>query len=200
MKSLLILTAVAALVGLALVLAQPGTLKSFGEKLNDAVFGYMARSGLVLGMAEINSRQKTAIAAGQKVLAVYQGVPRCLVFNSPAAAAWAQNDTFASGLKIPKGSRLLACSQLSVGVLGASVTADVGLRNFDTGVEIDLDGIASNVAVATASTVALNNGVLLGSGVDYVVPADAEVVVTLEGANPTDDIQIRGEIWYLPPG
>lgn len=199
MKSLLILTAVVALIGLALVLAQPGTLKSFGEKLNDAIFGYMARSGLVLGMAEIKSRQKTAIDAGQKVLAIYQGVPRALVFNSPAAAAWAQNDTFAAGLRIPKGSRILD-AKLNCGALGASVTADLGLRNADTGVEIDLDGLGSNVAVATAGDYSMVNGALMAAGADTVLAADAEPVVTLKGANPTDDIQIRVTILYLPPG
>lgn len=150
-------------------------------------------------MAEINSRQKTSIAAGSKVLASVHGVPRALVFTSPATAAWAQNDTFAAGMKIPKGSRIID-AKLNCGALGASVTADLGLRNFDTGVEIDLDGLASNVAVATAGDYAMVNGALMASGVDSVLTADAEPVVTLEGANPTDDIQIRVTIWYLPPG
>lgn len=150
-------------------------------------------------MAEINSRQKTSIAAGSKVLASVHGVPRALVFTSPATAAWAQNDTFASGMKIPKGSRILD-AVLNCGALGASVTADLGLRNFDTGVEIDLDGLASNVSVASAGDYAMVNGALMAAGVDSVLTADAEPVVTLEGANPTDDIQIRVTIWYLPPG
>lgn len=151
-------------------------------------------------MAEINSRQKTAIAAGSKVLHTVHGSPRCLVFTSPAAAAWAQNDTFASGLKIPKGSRLLANSIVSHGAMAASVTVDVGLRNFDTGVEIDADGIAADVSVAAAGRTALNNGALVASGVDSVTTVDTEPYVTIEGANPTDDIQMRFEIWYLPPG
>lgn len=151
-------------------------------------------------MAEINSRQKTAIAAGQKVLNSVHGTPKCLVFTSPATAAWAQNDTFAAGLKIPAGSRILGNCAISCGALGASVTADLGLRNFTTGAEVDLDGIGSNVAVATASTVLANNGALVASGVDSVTTVDTEPVVTLDGANPTDDIQIRVEVWYLPPG
>lgn len=150
-------------------------------------------------MAEINSRQKTAIAAGSKVLNSVHGSPRVCVFTSPATAAWAQNDTFAAGLKIPKGSRIID-AVLNCGALGASVTADLGLRNFDTGVEIDLDGLGANVAVASAGNYSMTNGALMASGVDSVTTADAEPVVTLEGANPTDDIQIRVTITYLPPG
>jgi hypothetical protein len=151
-------------------------------------------------MAEINSRQKTAIAAGSKVLNSVHGTPKCLVFTSPAAAAWAQNDTFASGMRIPKGSRLLASSMVSHGAMATSVTVDVGLRNFDTGVAIDADGIAADVSVAAAGRTAINNGALVAAGVDSVTTEDAEVYVTIEGANPTDDIQMRFEIWYLPPG
>lgn len=150
-------------------------------------------------MAEINSRQKTAIAAGNKVLASVQGDKRCLVFTSPAAAAWAQNDTFASGMKIPKGSRILCDSFVSHGAMAASVTIDVGLRDWVTGTEIDADGIAVDVSVASAGRTAINNGALVAAGVDSVTTADAEVYVTIEGANPTDDIQMRFEISYLPP-
>lgn len=151
-------------------------------------------------MPEINSRQKTAIAAGSKVLASVQGKVECLVFTSPAAAAWAQNDTFASGMKIPKGSRLLSHSMVSHGAMAASVTIDVGLRGFTSGTVIDADGIAADVSVAAAGRTAINNGALVAAGVDYVTLEDSEVYVTIEGANPTDDIQMRFEIFYLPPG
>lgn len=151
-------------------------------------------------MAEINSRQKTAIAAGSKVLASVQGKPHCLVFTSPAAAAWAQNDTFASGMMIPKGSRLLSNSYVSHGSMAASVTVDVGLRGFTSGTVVDADGIAADVSVASAGRTLINNGALVAAGVDGLVSEDSEVYVTIEGANPTDDIQMRFEIWYLPPG
>lgn len=151
-------------------------------------------------MAEINSRQKTAIAAGTKVLNSVHGTPKCLVFTSPAAAAWAQNDTFASGLRIPAGSRLLSSSMVSHGAMTTSVTVDVGLRGFTSGTVIDVDGIADAVSVAAAGRTALNNGSMVAAGLDTVTTEDAEVYVTIEGANPTDDIQMRFEIWYLPPG
>ncbi len=151
-------------------------------------------------MPEINSRQKTAIAAGQKVLNSVHGTPKCLVFTSPAVAAWAQNDTFASGLRVPAGSRFLNSSTVSHGAMAASVTVDVGVRNFDTGAVIDADGIAVDVSVAAAGRTAINNGALVVDGVDSVTTVDTEVYVTIEGANPTDNIQMRFEIWYLPPG
>lgn len=151
-------------------------------------------------MAEINSRQKTSIAAGDKVLHSVHGTPRCLVFTSPATAAWAQNDTFASGLRLPAGSRLLNACSVSHGAMTTSVTVDVGLRGFTSGTVIDADCIAADVSVASAGRTALNNGAYLVDGVDQVTTEDAEVYVTIEGANPTDNIQMRFEIWYLPPG
>lgn len=148
-------------------------------------------------MAEINSRQKTAIAAGTKVLPSVDGKVRCLVFSSPAVAAWAQNDTFASGMKLPKGARLLPQSYVSHGAMATSVTVDVGLRGFTSGTVIDADGIAVDVAVATAGRTLINNGVLVADGVDSVTTEDAEVYVTVEGANPTDNIQMCFYIFYL---
>jgi hypothetical protein len=148
-------------------------------------------------MAEFNSRQKTAKAAGTKVLPSVDGKVRTLVFTSPAAAAWAQNDTFASGMKLPKGSRLLPTSYVSHGAMGASVTIDVGLRDWTTAVAIDADGIAVDVSVASAGRTLLNNGALIVDGIDSVTTADAEVYVTIEGANPTDNIQMAFYIQYL---
>lgn len=151
-------------------------------------------------MAEISSREATLIAAGDKIDHTVHGSPRCLVFHSPATAAWAQNDTFVSGQKIPAGSRILCASQVSHGAMAASVTVDVGLRNFHTQEVVDADGIAADVAVAAAGRTAINNGVLVAAGVDSRTTVDTEPYVTIEGANPTDDIQMRFEIWYLPPG
>lgn len=148
-------------------------------------------------MAELNSRQKTAIAAGTKVLPSVDGKVRCLVFSSPAVAAWAQNDTFASGMKLPKGSRILPTSYVSHGAMAASVTIDVGLRGFLSGTVIDADGIAVDVDVSAAGRTILNNGALVAAGVDSVTTEDAEVYVTIEGANPTDNIQMCFYIHYM---
>lgn len=143
-------------------------------------------------MAEFNSVQHTAIAAGSKVLPSVHGKKRTLVFGTPTTAAWAQNDTFRSGSKhfIPKGSRLCPSSYISNSAFGASVTMDVGLRALDaSGTEIDLDGIAVGVDIAAAGRSVLNSGALVKDGVDYVTTQDAEVVVTFKSANPTDNAQ-----------
>jgi hypothetical protein len=89
---------------------------------------------------------------------------------------------------------------VSHGAMATAVTVDVGLRGFTSGTVIDADGIAADVSVAAAGRTAINNGLMVGAGIDYVTTEDAEVYVTIEGANPTDDIQMRFEIWYLPPG
>lgn len=151
-------------------------------------------------MAEIDSRQKTLIAAGDKVGADVQGKVACVCFNTPAAAAWAQNDTFASGMKIPAGSRILASSIVSHGAFGTSVTLDVGLRAWDDGTVIDADGIAAALDVSAAGRTSLNNGALVAAGVGYLTTEDVEPYATLAGANPTDNIQAMFEIFYLPPG
>ena len=148
-------------------------------------------------MAEILSRQATLIAAGSKTMSNAVGKLRVLVITSPAVAAWAQNDTFASGIRLPKGVRFLASSYASHGALAASVTLDVGIRNFDTKAVIDDDGIAAAVSVAAAGRTLLNNGVWVADGAESLTTQDVEVHATLEGANPTDNIGLRLEIHYL---
>lgn len=148
-------------------------------------------------MAEFNSRQAALIAAGSKVPAYSQGKLRVLVFTSPATAAWAQNDTIASGIKLPKNVRFLASSFASHEDFTTSVTLDVGIRNFATKTAIDADGICASVAIASAGRTALNNGALVAAGVEYVTTEESEVYATLTGANPTDNKQIRIEIHYL---
>lgn len=152
-------------------------------------------------MPEFNSRQAALIAAGSKALSTAAGKKRTLVVTSPATAAWAQNDTLASGIRIPKGSRFLCDSFASHAAFGASVTLSVGIRNFHTKAAITgaggAAGLASAVDVSAAGRSALNNGSLLAAGVEYVATEDCEVYATLGGANPTDDAQIRLEVSYL---
>jgi len=148
-------------------------------------------------MPEFNSRQAALIAAGSKTLSNAIGKKRVLVMTSPATAAWAQNDTFASGVLLPKGTRFTCGSFASHAAMGAGVTLDVGLRNFRTKTVIDADGIAAAVAVATAGRTELNNGVLVANGAEYVALEDVEVYATLTGADPTDNAQIRLEIEYI---
>lgn len=200
MKSMSILLPLLLAVAVIAALAWPGVAKDIAHRAHDALFNSMARNGLVLGMAEIDSRQKDILDAGGLIDHTQHGTPRCLVFTTPAAAAWAQNDTFASGLKIPKGSRLLPNGMVSHGAFGSSVTMDIGLRRFsDHSTEIDNDGLLDGGDVAAAGVKALQ-AVLVASGVSSPLAYDAEPFCTLLSANPTDDAQATVYIWYLPPG
>lgn len=150
-------------------------------------------------MAEFDSRQITALAATPKVKAnpYDHGRLSVLIATTPAAAAWAQNDTFEIGA-IPKGSRILRSSKVYHGAFGASVVMDVGARGTD-GTVIDADGFAADLNVAAAGVKDINGGALLAAANGYVTTQDIVLYATLEGANPTDDIQAEFEIHYLAP-
>jgi hypothetical protein len=152
-------------------------------------------------MAEIVSRQAAKVAANTKMNAGEAGGKISLIeITSPATAAWAQNDTMASPVILPTGTKILLNGYVSNAAMGTSVTLDVGLRNALTGAEIDLDGIAAAVAVASAGRTVLNSGALLAAGVAYVTTAPSVIVATLGGANPTDDAQINIQVPVVIPG
>jgi hypothetical protein len=82
--------------------------------------------------------------------------------------------------------------------MGTSITLDVGLRNFDTQVAIDADGIAAAVDVASAAVRSiLNNGALVKDGYEYVTTEVSEVYATLSGGTPTANAQIRIEVMVV---
>lgn len=152
-------------------------------------------------MAEIVSRQAALVAAGTKNLGptMGQGKTTWVVMTSPAVAAWAQNDTLASPIVIPKGSRPMCGGFASHQAFSASVTLDVGLRKVSDGTAVDLDGIAAAVDISSAGRSALNSGALVKDGVEYVTTEDCYLVATVGGANPTDDRQLRIEVPFLFP-
>lgn len=151
-------------------------------------------------MAEISSRQYTNSTATPRVKNKPADYGKILVAvaTTPAAAAWAQNDTFRTGIRIPRGSRILRSSKVYHGAFGASVTMDVGVRDFDAGTVIDADGLAAALNVAAAGVKDINGGALLVGADGYITTADVEVYATLAGANPTDDIQAEFEIHFVP--
>jgi len=150
-------------------------------------------------MAEIVSRQAAKVAARTKMSPnEAYGKKRVVVLTSPATAAWAQNDTLASPVLLPVGTRFTCNSYVSNAAMGTSVTLDVGIRDKD-GVAIDADGIAAAVAVATAGRSALNNGALVKDGAEYVTTVPCYVYATLGGADPTDNAQIRIEVEVVTP-
>lgn len=153
-------------------------------------------------MPEFNSRQKTTAAGSglttDRVFVNSYGTKRTIVITSPATAAWAQNDTLASGIFLPVGTRFLASSIASHAAFGSSVTLEVGIRDVN-GTAIDADGIAAAVSIASAGRTAINNGDLVAAGVESTTTQVAEIYATLTGANPTDNAQIRLEIDVLLP-
>lgn len=152
-------------------------------------------------MAEIESRQAARTAASAtgvgKMLATDVGKIMAITIDSPAVAAWAQNDTIASPVRIPKGAKPIGAI-VKHGAFGTSVTLDVGLRNYDTGAAIDADGIVAARAVATAGGGFDNSGALCLTPQQLSV--DAQLYATLGGANPTDDVQLTIIGLFLVPG
>lgn len=151
-------------------------------------------------MAEQTSKQAAKVAAGAKLTGADMGKPTVVVITSPDTVTWAQNDTIASPVIIPKGSRILCGGFVSCADMGTSITLDVGLRKVSDGTAIDADGIAAAVDVATAATrAALNSGALVKDGVEYVTTADAYLYATLGGGTPTANAQLRIEVPFLFP-
>jgi len=153
-------------------------------------------------MPEFNSRQITALAATPPVKAAPydHGKVTVRIATTPAAAAWAQNDTFKI-CDIPKGTRILRTGRVYHGAFGASVTMDVGMRKTSDGSVVDADGIAAALNVAAAGNKDLNGGSSLNgvSTAALVASDDWTLYATLAGANPTDDIQAEFEIHVLLP-
>lgn len=153
-------------------------------------------------MAEIVSRQAATTAAGNKMYNHEAlGKLHMLTISSPATAAWAQNDTIASPVKLPKGTRITGLGKVFHEAFGASVTLDIGVRDVD-GTAIDVDGIADGLDISGAGITDANNGVLVDENAPegYILTQDAYVYATLLSANPTDDAQLRIDLPVLLPG
>ena len=151
-------------------------------------------------MPEIVSRQAAIVAAGNKNLPPAMGIGKesIYVITSPATATYANGDTLAHPVPIPKGSRILACGMVSNAAMGASVVLDVGLRRLN-GTAIDQDGIASGVAVSSAGQAAINNGAFVAAGAEYITTEDSVLYATLRGGTPTANAQIRIEVSVMLP-
>jgi hypothetical protein len=151
-------------------------------------------------MAEQVSKQAAKVAAGTKLTGADMGKPTVVVMTSPDTVTWAQNDTLASPVIIPKGSRILPYGYASFQDMGTSITLDVGLRKVSDGTAVDADGIAAAVDVATAAARSiLNNGALVKDGVEYVTTVDTYLYATLGGGTPTANAQICITVPFLFP-
>lgn len=162
-------------------------------------------------MAEIVSREAAKVAAGTK-LRNDEALARVhvLSISSPATAAWAQNDTIASPVDLPIGTRILGF-RVYHGALTTSVTMDIGLRaspSVDAAqTVIDVDGIADGLDVAAAGikselTAVANTGDYIDVAASTILRTTqvANVYATLLSANPTDDIQFRIDVFVALPG
>lgn len=156
-------------------------------------------------MAELVSREAAKVAAKTK-MTNDEALARVHVLSitSPATAAWAQNDTIASPVVLPVGTRILGYRVFS-GALGTSVTMDIGLRGIDSAqTVIDVDGIADGLDVAAAGAESELSGFgasVFGTAAPILRTTLPSVVyATLLSANPTDDIQFRIDVFVALPG
>jgi hypothetical protein len=153
-------------------------------------------------MAELATitRTSAAIAAGRKTDPTNQNRVRVAVVETPATyAAPANGDTFATGIVLTKGTRLLMPVSLSNAANAASVTLALGLRDATTKVAIDATAIMAATSIASAQAVQVNTGTKLTAGLSYVLPQDAEIYGTFAGATPNANVAIRAEISYVAP-
>lgn len=205
MKFLLILALVAITVLIGFALIKPAAVKAvakdFGHFFNGLLFNHMARTGMVLGMAELATVTKTAvaIAAGRKTDPTAQNRSRFAVITTPAAWSAANGDTFATGIVLAKGTRLICDVVASFAAGAASSTLSIGLRDANTKVAVDATAIINALAITTAATSQVNTGTKLINGQDYVLPQDCEIYGTFGGATPQANQAIRVEVPYIAP-
>ena len=153
-------------------------------------------------MAELSTITATsaAIALGQKTNPTNHNRVRVAVIETvPNYAAPANGDTFASGIVLPKGSRLLCPVTVSNGTNTASTTLSVGLRDPITKVAIDATAVVNAAAIATAGCAQVNTGTKLTAGQTYTLTQDAELYCTFGGAIPAANVDIRVEVSYVAP-
>lgn len=151
-------------------------------------------------MAEFNSTQKTGRIATPTVKISPTDHGKAMVMVATLAATFdpAQNDTFSTGIVLPKGSRLLRSGKLAHGAFGASCTMNVGIRDA-AGTVIAATGLASALAIASAAVRDLNTGSLFGTAAGPIMTQDVEVYCTFTGADPAANQPLEVEIHYIPP-
>lgn len=117
-----------------------------------------------------------------------------------AALVVAQNDDVRL-CQLPAGARLIG-GEFKHGAFGASVTLDIGLRALDGSgyldklntVADDPDALATNLDIAAAGfkDVFEETPYIL-----YETEKELEVYALFEGANPADNIELAGYVFYV---
>lgn len=150
-------------------------------------------------MAETNSVQAAKIVAGKKLMpADSHGRQRVLIATLPATHdAYAINDTIFLG-RVPANTRFLLGGVIGIADAGtASSTVDIGIRNTQTGVVIDADGLAAGVDISAAAVVKCDTGDLIAKASEYFTPAEVDVYATVKGAALKADQKMKFQIPYV---
>ena len=154
-------------------------------------------------MLEIHSREAAKVLAGKKMRNDEAlGRQHVISISSPATAAWSQDDTIASPVRLPVGTRILG-AVIYHSAMGSGVKMNIGLRQTDANQSvISSDGIAKAINVASAGQTAARNGelVTVGTHTLYRTPVESEIYAQLTSANPTDNAQFRIDITVVLPG
>jgi hypothetical protein len=166
-------------------------------------------------MAEISSLEAAKVAANTK-LRNDEALGRVHVVSisaplAAAATAWAENDTIASPVDLPKGTRILGFNVFHE-AMGTSVTMDIGLRKSATvdpaQTVVDADGIAADLDVAAAGvkshlTAVANTGEYIDvSATQAIKRLDdvCNIYASLLDANPDDGQVFRIDVYVALPG
>lgn len=163
-------------------------------------------------MAEIVSLEAAKVAAGTK-LTNDESLGRVHVVSlstplAAAATAWAQNDTIASPVDLPKGTRILGYKVYHE-AMGTSVEMDIGLRASPTvdaaQTVIDVDGIADGLDVAAAGIKDESDsaGVYLGVSATVAIQRTTQVAniyASLLAATPDAGQVFRIDVFVALPG
>lgn len=152
-------------------------------------------------MAEVTSLEAAKVAAGTKLRNDEAlGRLHTVTISSPlaaAATAWAQNDTIASPVDLPVGTRFVDC-WVHHEAMGTSVTMDIGIRAATTAATvIDVDGIADGLNVAAAGQTHGINGVMINVSATqaiYRTTAVSNIYATLLSADPDDGQVFRIDV------
>ena len=156
-------------------------------------------------MAEIVSQEAAIVAAGNKITNdVALGRIKVVTISTPASAAYAQDDTIASPVALPVGSRIIGFKVFH-GAFGAGTQLNIGLRQTDAAKTV----ISAN-AIATVLDIAAvgNKSEASGAGGYLTVanntitrtPEVSNIYATFANADPTDDAQLRIDVMVALPG
>ena len=155
-------------------------------------------------MAEVSSLEAAKVAANTKLRNDEAlGRLHTVSISTPlaaAATAWAQNDTIASPVDLPVGTRFVDC-WVHHEAMGTSVTMDIGIRaalSVDAAqTVIDVDGIADGLNVAAAGQTHGINGVFINVSATQAIYRTTQVsniYASLLSADPDDGQVFRIDV------